>query len=85
MDANIENQYVGIENTQEIESTKPDYESMVTELREIARKLDDPNTSVEDAVNLHSRGMELIAKCEAFLAKAELTITEVRVEQTAQQ
>ncbi|HJJ30655.1 MAG TPA: exodeoxyribonuclease VII small subunit [Methanocorpusculum sp.] len=54
-----------------------DYESMISELREIARKLDDPQTSVEDAVKLHARGMELIGKCEAFLAKAELTITEV--------
>ena len=54
-----------------------DYESMISELRDIARKLDDPQTSVEDAVKLHARGMELIRKCEAFLAKAELTITEV--------
>ena len=46
------------------------------------RKLDNPNTSVEDAVKLHTRGMELISKCEAFLAKAELTITEVHGEQT---
>ncbi len=53
------------------------YESMIAELREIARKLDEPNTTVEDAVKLHARGMELITKCEAFLAKAELTITEV--------
>lgn len=63
--------------------TEPNYEAMITELREIARKLDDPQTSVEDAVNLHKRGMELIAKCEAFLAKAELTITEVRGEPSA--
>lgn len=62
----------------EIEANEQDYESMIAELREIARKLDDSNTSVEDAVKLHTRGMELIAKCEAFLAKAELTITEVR-------
>ena len=59
------------------ETPEPNYEEMITELRDIARKLDDANTSVEDAVKLHARGMELIAKCEAFLAKAELTITEV--------
>lgn len=59
------------------ETNEPNYEEMITELREIARKLDDANTSVEDAVKLHTRGMELIAKCEVFLAKAELTITEV--------
>ena len=66
----------------EIEANEPNYEEMITELREIARKLDNPNTSVEDAVKLHTRGMELISKCEAFLAKAELTITEVHSEQT---
>lgn len=62
------------------ETPEPNYEEMITELRDIARKLDDANTSVEDAVKLHARGMELIAKCEAFLAKAELTITEVHRE-----
>ena len=34
----------------EIEANEPNYEEMITELREIARKLDNPNTSVEDAV-----------------------------------
>ena len=62
------------------ETPEPNYEEMITELRDIARKLDDAQTSVEDAVKLHARGMELIAKCESFLAKAELTITEVHRE-----
>ena len=53
------------------------YEEMMTELRDIARKLDDPATSVEDAVKLHAKGIELIQKCETFLEKAELTVTEV--------
>ena len=59
------------------DETEATYEEMITELREVARKLDDPATSVEDAVKLHARGMELIGKCETFLEKAELTITEV--------
>jgi len=50
---------------------------MIAELREIAKHLDDPNTPIEEAVKLHQRGMELIRKCEMFLQKAELTITEV--------
>ena len=57
--------------------TEPTYEEMIAELREIAKHLDDPNTPIEDAVKLHQRGMELIRKCEMFLQKAELTITEV--------
>jgi len=60
------------------------YEEMVAELREIAKKLDDSATSVEDAVKLHTRGMELISRCEAFLEKAELTITEVSVQEPAE-
>lgn len=56
------------------------YEEMIAELKEIAKQLDDPNTLVEDAVKLHKRGMELIAKCEDFLQKAELTITELQIQ-----
>ena len=56
---------------------EPTYEEMIAELREIAKQLDDPNTPIEEAVNLHQRGMALIQKCETFLQKAELTITEV--------
>lgn len=59
------------------EEPNQNYEQMMNELKEIARKLDDTNTSVEDAVKLHTRGMELIKKCEEFLDKAELTINEV--------
>ncbi|HJJ55151.1 MAG TPA: exodeoxyribonuclease VII small subunit [Methanocorpusculum sp.] len=65
--------------------TELNYEEMVAELREIAKKLDDPVTSVEDAVRLHARGMELVSRCEAFLEKAELTITEVSVPNPAEQ
>ena len=56
------------------------YEEMIAELKEIAKQLDDPNTLVEDAVKLHKRGMELIAKCEDFLQKAELTIIELQIQ-----
>jgi len=61
------------ENTEKTEN----YEEMMNELKEIARKLDDAETTVEEAVILHARGMELIKKCEEFLDKAELTINEV--------
>ena len=61
----------------ETEEKELSYEEMITELKEIAKKLDNPDTNVEDAVKLHKRGMELIAKCEEFLSNAELTITEL--------
>lgn len=57
------------------------YESMITEIRTIAKQLDDPETSIEDAVKLHQRGLVLIQLCEEFLQRAELTITEVPVQE----
>lgn len=57
--------------------TELSYEEMIIELKQIAKQLDNPNTSVEEAVVLHKRGMELIKICEEILEKAELTITEV--------
>ncbi|HJJ48344.1 MAG TPA: exodeoxyribonuclease VII small subunit [Methanocorpusculum sp.] len=61
------------------EDTKQEltYEEMINELKQIAKQLDNSNTSVEEAVVLHKRGMELIKICEEILQKAELTITEV--------
>ncbi|MDU9376028.1 Exodeoxyribonuclease 7 small subunit [Methanocorpusculaceae archaeon Sp1] len=57
------------------------YESMIAELKAIAKQLDNPETSIEDAVSLHQRGLALIQKCEEFLQKAELSITEVQPEE----
>lgn len=56
------------------------YEEMITELKMIAKQLDNPTTSVEETVKLYQRGMELVKQCEEFLRKAELTISEVKVE-----
>ncbi len=57
------------------------YESMIAELKAIAKQLDDPETSIEEAVRLHQHGLVLIQKCEEFLQKAELSITEVQPEE----
>lgn len=66
--------------TETKENKEQTYEEMIAELKEIAKQLDNPQTLVEDAVKLHKRGMELIAKCEDFLQKAELTITELTIQ-----
>ncbi|HJJ29293.1 MAG TPA: exodeoxyribonuclease VII small subunit [Methanocorpusculum sp.] len=65
------------EGTKTERKTELTYEEMMMELKQIAKQLDNPNTSVEEAVVLHKRGMELIQICEEILQKAELTITEV--------
>jgi exodeoxyribonuclease VII small subunit len=57
------------------------YESMITEVKTIAKQLDNPETPIEEVVRLHQRGLALIRSCEEFLQKAELTITEVQPEE----
>ncbi|MDR3101717.1 MAG: exodeoxyribonuclease VII small subunit [Methanocalculaceae archaeon] len=57
------------------------YESMIAELKVIAKQLDDPETPIAEAVRLHQRGLALIHNCEEFLQKAELTITEIPPEE----
>jgi exodeoxyribonuclease VII small subunit len=57
------------------------YESMITEVKTIAKQLDNPETPIEEVVRLHQRGLALIRSCEEFLQKAELTITEIQPEE----
>ncbi|RQD82366.1 MAG: exodeoxyribonuclease VII small subunit [Methanocalculus sp. MSAO_Arc2] len=56
------------------------YEEMVTRLRDIARKLEDPDTPLEESIRLYKDGIELINRCEDFLTKAELKILELTEE-----
>jgi exodeoxyribonuclease VII small subunit len=53
------------------------YEEMVQQLRTIARKLEDPDTPLDESIRLYKEGMELLNTCEEFLSKAELRILEV--------
>jgi len=56
------------------------YEEMVKRLREIARKLEDPDTPLDESIRLYKDGIELINQCESFLSKAELRILEISEE-----
>jgi exodeoxyribonuclease VII small subunit len=53
------------------------YEQMMTELRDIVRKIDDPATSLDESITLYDQGMVLIKACEDILNTAELKITEL--------
>ncbi len=53
------------------------YEQMMTELRDIVRKIDDPATSLDESIVLYDQGMTLIKACEELLNHAELKITEL--------
>jgi len=56
------------------------YEEMITRLRDITRKLEDPDTPLDESVRLYKDGIELIKKCEDYLTQAELRILEITEE-----
>jgi exodeoxyribonuclease VII small subunit len=51
------------------------YEELVAELREIVRKIEDSETSLDECIALYERGALLIRRCEQVLEAAELKIT----------
>ena len=53
------------------------YEEMVQKLRTIARRLEDPDTPLDESIRIYKDGIDLINRCEEFLTKAELRILEV--------
>lgn len=56
------------------------YEEMVARLRDITRKLEDPDTPLDESVRLYKDGIELIKQCEQYLTQAELRILEIAEE-----
>jgi len=50
---------------------------MIDELRDIVRKIDDNNTSLDESIALYEQGIHLINACEEILNGAELKITEL--------
>ncbi len=57
------------------------YEDLVRELREIVKKMEDPDTSLDESIQLYERGAVLISQAERLLAEAELKITTLGCEQ----
>ena len=53
------------------------YEELVTELRDIVRKIEDGETSLDESIALYERGTLLVKECEKMLDGAELKITEL--------
>ncbi|MBP1929704.1 exodeoxyribonuclease VII small subunit [Methanolinea mesophila] len=51
------------------------YEDLVKELREIVRKMEDPDTSLDESIQLYERGAVLISQAEKLLEEAELKIS----------
>jgi exodeoxyribonuclease VII small subunit len=51
------------------------YEDLVRELREIVKKMEDPDTGLDESIQLYERGAVLISQAERLLAEAELKIS----------
>jgi exodeoxyribonuclease VII small subunit len=50
---------------------------MLGELKEVVKKMEDPDTGLDESISLYERGAALIRECERKLAEAELKVTEV--------
>jgi len=53
------------------------FEEMLGELKEVVKKMEDPDTGLDESIALYERGAALIRECELKLAEAELKVTEV--------
>ncbi len=57
------------------------FEELLEELRVIMRKIEDPETGLDESIELYEKGAILIRQCEEVLTKAELKITELGAEE----
>ncbi len=53
------------------------YEELIGELKDIVRKMEDSNTSLDEMITLYEQGMVMVRQCEDRLAEAEVKITEL--------
>jgi len=51
------------------------YEELVSELKDIIRKIEDNDTGLDESIALYERGAVIIRQCEELLASAELKIS----------
>ncbi|MDD1662733.1 MAG: exodeoxyribonuclease VII small subunit [Methanomicrobiales archaeon] len=53
------------------------FEEMLGELKDVVKKMEDPDTGLDESIALYERGAALIRECERKLTEAELKVTEV--------
>jgi exodeoxyribonuclease VII small subunit len=53
------------------------FEELLEELRQVMRKIEDPETGLDESIELYEKGAALIRQCEEVLARAELKISEL--------
>ena len=56
------------------------YEELVSDLKEIVKKIEDGETSLDEMITLYEQGSVLIKQCEDRLAEAEMKISKLSKE-----
>lgn len=51
------------------------YEELIVDLKEIVRKIEDSETSLDEMVSLYEQGTIIIRQCEERLSEAEVKIS----------
>ncbi|MCG7854561.1 MAG: exodeoxyribonuclease VII small subunit [Methanoregulaceae archaeon] len=51
------------------------YEELISELKEIVKKIEDNETGIDESIALYERGALIVRQCEELLASAELKIS----------
>jgi exodeoxyribonuclease VII small subunit len=54
---------------------KKSYEELISELKEIIRKIEDNETGLDESIALYEQGAVILKQCEELLSSAELKIT----------
>ncbi len=53
------------------------YEELLSELRELVKKIVDGETGLDESIALYERGAVLVKQCEELLADAEIKVTQL--------
>jgi exodeoxyribonuclease VII small subunit len=51
------------------------YEELIADLKEIVRKIEDTDTSLDEMITLYEQGTVIIKQCEERLSDAEVKIS----------
>lgn len=54
-----------------------DYAAKIVELEDIIKRLQHPDTQIDEALKLHGTGKQLVAELEAFLAETKAGVTKL--------
>ncbi|MEI6293478.1 MAG: exodeoxyribonuclease VII small subunit [Methanomicrobiales archaeon] len=57
------------------------FEELLEELRQVMRKIEDPETGLDESIELYEKGAALIRQCEEVLTRAELKVSELGEEE----